>query len=83
MGHRIVKEKLSHNRERFVVQTNNGLFGLKRLLNIWTTETFVYDLNTFEAIFNSYEEAEEFCNDIYKYSDDKVLKSDVVKVYDD
>ena len=82
MGHRIVKEVLSNNVERYIVQTNDGWFGIKKLFNIWTSETFEYKIYTFDAIFYTLEEAEKFCNDIYDIKNADIVDSEIIKYYD-
>jgi hypothetical protein len=78
MAKRIIEETTSSGNVRFRVETNDGLFGLRKRLNIWVTCSYTWEDNTYDAIFQSLSEAERYCID----SDDNVVERRTVRVYE-
>lgn len=81
MAHRIVKETYKSGKTRYVVQTNDGWFGLKKKLDIWSTEKYHIFFERYDAIFGSLEDAKTFCSDMYFNYDDLDKNSEVIATY--
>ena len=79
MAYRIVKETLKYGGAQYRVETNNGLFGLRKRFNKWkTVTTWEVDYGRCEAIYHSLTDAELFVEDLV----DHVVESEVIKLYD-
>ena len=78
MAKRIVEELTINGNVIYRVEHNEGLFGLRKHLDIWVTCSYKFEGEEFDAVFRSKSEAEKFCIDI----DDHVISRQVVKIYD-
>ena len=77
MAKRIVEETTSSGYVRYRVETNEGLFGLRKRFDTWVTCSYICGDNTYDAIFQSKSEAEQYCIE----TDDNVVERNVVKVF--
>ena len=79
MAKRIIKETTSTGCIKYRVETNDGLFGIRKKFNIWVPCTFSYDDNEYDAVFPTLSEAEQFCLE----TDDKIVFRETIKIYGD
>ena len=80
MAYRIVKETFKYGKIQYRVETDKGWFGLRKHLNKWKT-VIVRDsyYGSYNAIYNSLEEAEKFI----EQETDYITSTEIVATYQD
>lgn len=78
MAYRIVKETYKYGKIEYRVETDKGWFGLRKRLNKWKT-VIIHDsyYGSYEAIYNSLEDAEKFI----ETEIDHITESETIAVY--
>lgn len=79
MAKRIIKETYKYGKVVYRVETNDGLFGLRKKYNWWKTCKYTYDKTTQYAVFNTLENAEKFIEDTSDYTIERIT----VAIYED
>ena len=79
MSKRIIQETSKYGKVAYRVETNEGLFGLRKKYNWWKTCKYIFDETTQYAVFNTLEKAEKFIED----TSDCIIERRTVAIYEE
>ena len=77
MAYRIVQEKYKNGFYKYRVETNNGLFGLRKKYGWWKTCRVPWYETTIPAVFDSLKQAESYIEE----ETNEIIQSEIIATY--
>lgn len=77
MAYRIVQEKYKNGVYKYRVETNNGLFGLRKKYGWWKTCQIPHYITINPAVFDTLEQAENYIED----KTNGIIQSEIIATY--